>query len=223
LGDEFVFSHFTAEDRLNDKYHWLPGFYFPTVNTCIKKDFEECRKSILWFGSSGMVHKGLDIAIDFAMEHPEYTLHICGGSRQETDFWNYYNPKLKACDNIHNHGFVDIESEEYAHILSQCGILLNPSISEGGAVSVLNVLGNGSLLPVYSEATGIALSEVGICVPNVTYKEFEMALLNLATISDVEFEQKALAAHRLVKDNYTIEQYEKRMYLHLKDIIEKKQ
>ena len=95
------------------------------------------------------------------------------------------------------------------------------SVSEGGAVSVLNVLGNGALLPVYSEATGIALSEVGICVPNVTYKEFEMALLNLATISDVEFEQKALAAHRLVKDNYTIEQYEKRMYLHLKDIIEK--
>ena len=221
LGDEYVYKYFVAEDNKDNKYRWLPAFYFPTAKTAPKKDFAKCRKSILWFGSSGMVHKGLDIAIDFALAHPEYTLHICGGSRQETDFWNYYNPKLKACNNIHNHGFVDIESEKFAQILSQCGILLNPSISEGGAVSVLNVLGNGSLLPVYSEATGIALSEVGICVPNVTYKEFEMALLNLATISDVEFEQKALAAHRLVKDNYTIEQYEKRMYLHLKDIIEK--
>lgn len=119
------------------------------------------------------------------------------------------------------HGFVDIESEQYAHILSQCGILLNPSISEGGAVSVLNVLGNGALLPVYSEATGIALSEVGICVPNVIYEEFERALLSLEAMTDAEFEQRALEAHTLIKDNYTIDQYENRMYAHLKDVIEK--
>ena len=221
LGDEYVFNHFVAEDIFKEKYRWLPAFYFPTVKTAPEKDFAKCRKSILWFGSSGMVHKGLDIAIDFVMAHPEYTLHVCGGSRQEKDFWNYYMPKIKACRNIYMHGFVDIESEQYAHILSQCGILLNPSISEGGAVSVLNVLGNGALLPVYSEATGIALSEFGVCVPNVTYKEFERALLSLEAMTDAEFEQRALEAHRLIKDNYTIDQYENRMYAHLKDVIEK--
>ena len=222
LGDEFVFNHFVTEDNKNEKYRWLPAFYFPTVNASIKKDFSLCRQSILWFGSSGMVHKGLDIAIDFAIEHPDYTLHICGGSRQETDFWNYYMPKIKASKNIHLHGFVDIESDKYAQILSQCGILLNPTISEGGAVSVLNVLGNGALLPVYSEATGIALSEVGICIPDVTYKGFEDALLKLETMPVDEFREKALKAHNLVKDNYTIEKYEEHMYAHLKEIIEKK-
>lgn len=221
LGDEYVFGHFIAEDKQNDKYRWLPAFFFPTVNPNVKKNFAQCRKEILWFGSSGMVHKGLDIAIDFAIEHPEYTLHICGGSRQETDFWNYYTLKIKANKNIHLHGFVDIESEKYAQILSQCGILLNPTISEGGAVSVLNVLGNGALLPVYSEATGIALSEVGICVPDVTYKDFEDALLKLELMPVKEFEQKALNAHNLVKSNYTIEKYEEHMFAHLKEIIEK--
>ena len=101
--------------------------------------------------------------------------------------------------------------------------MLNPSISEGGAVSVLNVLGNGALLPVYSEATGIALSEVGVCVPDVTYRDFENALLKLESMPDEEFEQKALAAHQLVKDNYTIEKYEEHMHALLKAIIEKKQ
>ena len=220
LGDEFVFKFFVDEDKQNSKYRWLTAFYFPTVTSSLKKDFTLCRKSILWFGSSGMIHKGLDIAIDFALAHPEYTLHICGGSRQETDFWNFYMPKVKACGNIYMHGFVDIESEEYMHILSQCGILLNPSISEGGAVSVLNVLGNGALLPVYSEATGIALSKVGVCVPNVTYKEFEEALLKLEAMPDDEFEQKAIGAHKLVKENYTLEKYEENIYNHLKQIIE---
>ena len=221
LGDEYVFSHFVAEEKQNDKYRWLPAFFFPTVKPTIKKDFAQCRKEILWFGSSGMIHKGLDIAIDFAIKHPEYTLHICGGSRQETDFWNYYMPKIKANKNIHLHGFVDIESDKYAQILSQCGILLNPTISEGGAVSVLNVLGNDALLPVYSKATGIALSEVGVCVPNVTYKDFEDALLKLESMPVEEFEQRALKAHNLVKYNYTIEKYEEHMYALLKEIIEK--
>ena len=223
LGDEYVYNHFVAEDSNNGKYKWLPAFYFPTVGTSQKKDFAKCRKSILWFGSSGMIHKGLDIAIDFAIEHPEYTLHICGGSRQETDFWNYYNPRLKAGNNIHNHGFVDIESEKYAQILSQCGILLNPSISEGCAVSVLNVLGNDALLPVYSKATGVELSHCGICVSNVTYKDFEQALTELESLPTEIFEQKALSAHAHVKENCTIEKYEERMYSCLKEIIEKKQ
>lgn len=221
LGDEYIFRFFTDEDKENDKYRWLPAFYFPTVKTSPAKDFSECRRSILWFGSSGMIHKGLDIAIDFALEHSDYTLHICGGNRQETDFWRYYTPKIKTAVNIHMHGFVDIESERFIQILSQCGILLNPSISEGGAVSVLNVLGNAALLPVYSQATGIELSGAGgIRVPNVTYKEFEEALLSLETMTTEEFEQKAQRVHKLVKENYTLEKYEEHMHALLKEIIE---
>ncbi|MBQ5895189.1 MAG: glycosyltransferase [Bacteroidaceae bacterium] len=221
LGNEYVFSHFVNEDKHKNKYRWLPAFYFPTIETPIEKDFAKCRKNILWFGSSGMVHKGLDIAIDFAVEHPEYTLHICGGSRLETDFWNHYTPKIKACDNIHLHGFVDIESAKYAQILSQCGILLNPSVSEGGAVAVLNVLGNDALLPVYSKATGVDLSHCGVCVTNVTYKDFEHAILELESLPTEDFEQKAKSAHILVRENYTIKQYEERMYNHIKEIIER--
>ncbi len=222
LGDGYVFSHFVAEDSLNDKYRCLPAFYFPTVASLPKKDFAQCRRNILWFGSSGMLHKGLDIAIDFALTHPGYTLHICGGSRQETAFWDYYMPKIKECGNIHLHGYVDIESEQFAGILSCCGILMNPSISEGCAVSVLNVLGNGVLLPVYSEATGVDLSAFGVCVPDVTYNAFEEAVLRLESMSVEEFEQRASAAHKHIRDNYTIGQYEERMYSHLKEIIEKR-
>lgn len=222
LGDEYVFSHFVAEDSLNGKYRCLPAFYFPTVASLPKKDFAQCRRNILWFGSSGMLHKGLDIAIDFALTHPGYTLHICGGSRQETAFWDYYMPKIKECGNIHLHGYVDIESEQFAGILSCCGILMNPSISEGCAVSVLNVLGNGVLLPVYSEATGVDLSAFGVCVPDVTYNAFEEAVLRLESMSVEEFEQRASAAHKHIRDNYTIGQYEERMYSHLKEIIEKR-
>lgn len=222
LGDEYIFSHFVGEDREKAKYRWLPAFYFHVAEPAIDKDFETCRRNILWFGSSGMIHKGLDIAIDFAVAHPQFTLHICGGNRQESDFLNYYRPIIESHVNIIEHGFVDIESEEFALILSQCGILLNPSVSEGGAVSVLNVLGNGALFPVYSKATGVDISHTGICVKEVTYEAFETALLQADSVGVDEFARKAWSAHRLVKENYTLESYENNMYMILKEIIEKK-
>ena len=221
LGDEYVLQQFVENDDIKDKYRQLPGFYFSTVKPDENKNFEKCRRSILWFGSVGLLHKGLDIAIDFALLHPEFNLHICGSSSVETDFWNYYMPKIKSKSNIIIHGFVNIESEEYANVLANCGILLNPSLSEGGAVSVLNVLGNGALLPVYSRATGIDLENVGVVVEDITYKKFEEALLHVDSMSVDDFSAKAWAVHRLVRDNYTIEKYEERMYNHIRDIIEK--
>jgi glycosyltransferase involved in cell wall biosynthesis len=168
-----------------------------------------------------MIHKGLDIAIDFAIEHPDYTLHICGGSRQESEFWNFYVPKIKANKNIHLHGFVDIESENFSQILSQCGILLNPTISEGGAVSVLNVLGNGALLPVYSKGTGLDIANAGVEVDEVTYDNFRKALLDVAALPTETIEKKAWDAHRLVKERYTLDNYRETMYRHIKEIINK--
>jgi hypothetical protein len=221
LGDGFVHEQFVKEDCRQERYRWMPGFYFKVKEPDREKDFKASRRHILWFGSSGMLHKGLDIAIDFAAAHPEFTLHICGGSSQEKAFWNYYMPIIKANGNIVNHGFVNIESKEFADILAQCGILLNPSLSEGGAVSVLNVIGNGALLPVYSRATGVEFGNTGIAVNDISYAAFEEALMHADTMPLETFTEKAFAAHRLISSGYTLEQYEDRMYNIIKEIIEK--
>lgn len=221
LGDGFVHSQFLAEDPRPDHYRWLPAFYFKVKEPDQKKDFAECRRNILWFGSAGLLHKGLDIAIDFAAEHPEFTLHICGSSSKEKDFMKYYNPVIKRCKNIVVHGFVNIESQEFADILGMCGIILNPSVSEGGAVSVLNVVGNGALLPVYSQATGIDFADRGIVVDETTYAAFEKALLQADSLPLDLFTQKAFAAHRFISEEFSLEKYEERMFNNIKEIIEK--
>lgn len=221
LGDSFLTKQTTAEGDPTDKIRQLSAFYFNVCEPDREKDFSKCRNNILWFGSSGMLHKGLDIAIDFALEHPQFTLHICGGNRQEKDFWNLYTPKIKTAENIVMHGFVDIEKEEFANVLAECGILLNPSLSESGAVSVLNVLGNGALLPVYSKGTGLDIADTGIEVDEVTYDNFKNALLAIADQPTGAIAQKAWDAHRLVKEKYTLANYRETMYNHMKEIIKR--
>ena len=220
LGDSFLLEQFKEQDGSADNVRLLPAFHFSVAEPAAGKDFSRCRKNLLWFGSSGMVHKGLDIAIDFAVQNPSYTLHICGGSRQEKAFWECYTPIIAAHKNIHYHGFVDIESQEFREVLDECGILVNPSISEGGAVSVLNILGNGALLPVYSRGTGLDLSAVGVEVEDATFDSFRNALLAVAELPCSVVGEKAWAAHSLVKEKYSLENYRQAMYEHLKSITE---
>lgn len=222
LGDAPILEPFLLDDARPGRYCHLPAFYFDVSTPDENKDFSCCRKTLLWFGSMGLLHKGLDIAIDFAVQHPDYTLHICGGSRTEHDFWRYYKPFVDKAENIYIHGFVDIESPEFISLLNSCAILLNPSISESGAVAVLNVLGNGALMPVYSSGTALDLSDVGVEVADVTYEAFEKALLSVEDMSVEVLKQRAWAAHRKVCDGYTLQQYEERLFNHICEIIDKK-
>lgn len=222
LGNTFVKDKYVQEYGGEEKFHFLPAFYFPCAIENRKGDFSTVRRSMLWFGSSGMLHKGLDIAIDFAVANPSFTLHICGGNSAETEFLNYYKGALTGHPNIIYHGFVDIESRKFADIVNSCGILLNPSINEAGAASVLNVLGNTPMLPVYSTGSGLDLSEYGIEVSEVIYDSFREALLTVDKMSLKEFASRANGVHKLVKENYTLEQYEQRMYEIIEKIVNKK-
>ena len=219
LGDSFVVEQFTADDPRPDHYRQLSAFYFPTIKPDEKKDFEKCRNNILWFGSMGLIHKGLDIAIDFALHHPEYTLHICGASRGEKDFWRHYAPLADKAPNIVQHGFVNIESQEFAQILDECAILVNPSLSESGAVAVLNVLAGGLLYPVYSRDTGLALAGYGSEVPKVTYYAFEQAIIEASQLPAEELLQKSRKLNSHVRENYSLDRYEEQLYSHIETIL----
>ena len=219
LGDASVTQHFIDEDPRPGHYYTLPAFYFAIRRPSADKDFEKCRRNLLWFGSSGLIHKGLDIAIDFALRHPEFTLHICGASRGEKEFWRYYAPLADKAPNIVQHGFVDIGSEEFARILDECALLVNPSLSESGAVAVLNVLANGLLYPVYSRETGLALSDYAPEVPEVTYAAFEKAIMEAASLPAAELLQRAAALNGHVRRNYSLALYEERLRTHIETIL----
>ena len=222
LGDASVAAHFEEEDPRSGRYHSLPAFYFDVRKPSQEKDFDLCRRNLLWFGSSGLIHKGLDVAIDFALAHPEYTLHICGASRGEKEFWRHYGPLADNAPNIVQHGFVDIRSQQFADILDKCAILVNPSLSESGAVAVLNVLANGLLYPVYSRETGLAISEYGSEVPTVDYASFESAILEASALpADVLLDNcRRLNSH--VRENYSLALYEERLRGIIEEILKNK-
>lgn len=226
LGNAFVKKyHMQTDPDHPERFYNLPCFYFPCQPLDLdKKDFEKARKHILWFGSMGLMHKGLDICMDIALAHPEITLHICGALKRETEFWHYYNPLINKATNIIDHGFVNIESPEFSAILEQCAFVVHPSISEGGSPSLLNVVGNGGLIPIYSESCGVDFAEIGYEIKGSPQKaDFEKVILECARMDGECLRKMSKTALAHVRENYTLEQYHAHLKAIIEDIIQRKQ
>ncbi|PJE53280.1 glycosyltransferase [Marinomonas sp. BSi20584] len=171
--------------------------------------------SYVWFGSSGLVHKGLDLCLDFFKQNPDLILHVCGPIENEPDFVSRYHDELFNTKNIYNHGFVDINSEKFNEILRSSYFAIFPSCSEGGSPSLLTVIGNGAMIPVMTKAASID-------VPNACYIEkltiagIECAVNESQNIIQEKLFKKAQENAEFVINNNSLENYRK----NLKEILE---
>ncbi len=169
-------SYFKNEDIKTADYGILIGnsvtsqsYLFPegklynlTPTGLLNKDYNfrlknliKTRNNYVWFGSYGAIHKGLDILIDVFNELPEYDLFICGLQPKERRLFNI-NRK-----NIHDIGFVYVNTPEFIQLMDNCSYVILPSCSEGMATSVLTCMNHG-LLPIVTRECGIDLQEWGI-------------------------------------------------------------
>jgi len=104
---------------------------------------DKIKKSFLWFGSNGAVHKGLDVLIDIAQRNKDFDLHICGLSSKEEYL---FRKSILKSKNIYNHGIVDVNSQMFITIINSVSFMVFPSCSEGMSTAVLTIARHGVLL-----------------------------------------------------------------------------
>lgn len=174
-----------------------------------KKEYSKIKNNFLWFGSLGALHKGLDIVIDIFKRRNDINLIICGLNPSEKDFCQYYEDVLNGnFKNIQNRGFVNIESQEFKNIMNNVAAIIFPSVSEGGAVAILNVMANGGLVPIISKSSGLDVAKYGFQFSEISEKAVENQINNFLKLSNTEL----LGLSSLIKNDtrkmYSYENYE---------------
>lgn len=96
------------------------------------KNYKDAKKHFLWFGSSRLIHKGLDLLLEIFKELPDLHLHVCGPINNELKFKDIYYEELYNTKNIHTYGFINIQSKSFKGIINKCAFIIFPSCSEGG-------------------------------------------------------------------------------------------
>lgn len=199
----------------------LPAPFYQTQNgeQIIKKRDISSMKQFLWFGSLGLIHKGLDLCLEYFSQNKDMVLHICGPIENEKDFSNVYKKELFATSNIQTYGFVDIKSKEFETILSKCSFVIFPSCSEGGCPSVLTAIGNGGLIPIITKETTIKTG-YQIWIDSFDYEGIDKTIKQSQKLSFKEIKEKQYKNLNFVRKNHTQEIYYKKLKEYIRGILE---
>lgn len=174
-----------------------------------KKSFHDCKNRFLWFGSSGFVHKGLDLVLEAFVEMPNCHLTICGPVNKDTDFVQDFYTELYQTPNIHTVGWVDVSSSNFVEIANSCAALIYPSCAEGQAGSVVTCLQAG-LIPIVSYESGVDVEDFGKILVESSLNEIKAAVGEISVLPEETLEIMSTKAWEYARKNHTKEDYLKR-------------
>jgi glycosyltransferase involved in cell wall biosynthesis len=169
------------------------------------KDFDACRNNYLWLGSSGMVHKGLDLVLDAFAAMPTYNLTICGPVSQEKDFESAYYRELYQSPNIKLAGWMDTSSPEFFSLLSNNLAIVYPSCSEAGSTCAITCM-HGGLIPVLSYESAVDVNpEFGFILRENTIEGIKDSVRHLSSLPASDLARMARNAWEYARANHTPE------------------
>lgn len=162
IGNNYTRSLYSS---FHDSVYSLPGTYFIPNNENELDESNLEKKTILWFGGKGSIHKGLDLCID-AVLATDMKLYIAGAIDDEIHL--YEETINKFPDNVDYLGLLDINSDKFREIAGKVPFVILPSCSEGMATSILTMACNFGTIPIISKQCGVDILSSAIEIESLT-------------------------------------------------------
>lgn len=204
LGNDFTCSTYAYA---NKPLYPIP-ISAPVMYPCPEgKDFEACRRKFLWFGSGGLVHKGLDLVLEAFEKMPDFHLTVCGPVKEEKDFERVFEKELYQTPNIRTVGWVDVSSPAFTEITDNCVGIIYPSCSEGQCGGVVTCLHAG-LIPVVSYETGLDVGgDRGLILRDCSLEEIQRGVRKVAEMPEEELQARARRVWEYARARHTRENF----------------
>lgn len=220
LGNDFVLNTY-KDDFDGLKYYQINCF--PLVRETnipiAEKNFDQIRNNLLWFGSQGSVHKGLDLALELVNRNNEIKLFIRGlNTKIESAVLEPYQHLIEQ-GRIDVKPYVDLQSDEFKELMMSCGAAIFPSSSEGGAAALLTVMTYGGLIPIFTKSCGLDIQTLGFMANEPAVEELQKALNNYLRLSSAELKTNSLRVQKAVSELYNQREYTKNIQLILQDFL----
>ena len=175
------------------------------------KDFDHCKNRYLWFGSTGLVHKGLDLVLEAFSGLSDHHLTVCGPVDDPTEdvFRRAYHRELYETPNICTVGWVDVGSQQFLDIASNCAALIYPSCSEANCGSVITCMQAG-LIPLISYESGVDVADFGVILEDCSIDGIKDVVRRLSSTPGPALQTMSLKAYEYARANHTSDAYLRR-------------
>lgn len=172
-----------------------------------EKNYAAVRKTFLWLGSRGFVHKGLDLVLEAFAELPDFRLMVCGPIEEDREFKRAFSEELFCRPNIKTIGWIDVASPEFVALANSCIGMVYSSCAEGQSGAVITGLHVG-LIPILSKQAGVAITpEYGIRLHHLSAGEIQERVRELAGLPPARLEEMSLRARSYAQEHHTRANY----------------
>ncbi|MCX6844373.1 MAG: glycosyltransferase [candidate division WOR-3 bacterium] len=123
------------------------------------KNWDGARRQFLYLGSTGWVHRGLDLVLEAFLAMPELMLTAVGsGLDANAEIHRVYGDVIRHAPNISLRGHMNVRSPEFYELASQCNGVVYPSASEGCSGAIVQCLHHG-LIPIVTPIVGLEVHD----------------------------------------------------------------
>ena len=171
-----------------------------------EKDFRKVRKTFMWLGSGGLVHKGLDLVLEAFAQMSDFQLIVCGPVANEPDFAAAYHRELYETRNIEVVGWTEMGGPRFTSLAMRCAGMVYPSCSEGQCGSVITAMHAG-LIPVCSYESGVDVEPFGTILHQCSIHEIQRAVEAVAALDSAKATQRARDAWQYARRVHTRENF----------------
>src|SRR5262245_15507055 len=178
------------------------------------------RRNFLWFGSVGLLHKGLDVVLEAFSEMKDLHLWVCGPlqSAAEKPFVRAYRKELFHTPNIHPIGHVGIRSEAFKKLTDKCVATVHASCADSMPGGVLDCMARG-LIPMLSVESGMDTAGFGVSLEESSVAEIRSAVTDLVNTPSDICRRMAEEAYKTASMRYTLGAFSDNIERILKEIL----
>lgn len=180
------------------------------------KDRSRRRKTnFLVLGTDGFIHKGNDLLVQVFNCHPEWDLFMCGYhvTREAGDLGLYMS------DNIHDCGYVDIESDAFLELAEKCTFLLQPSCSEASSTAVLTGMRH-AMIPIVMHGNGFDLwNEYCMFFEGYQLKDIERTIEEAMGMQEQKIDMWCQKICDFANDEFSLKRFSERIFESLQELI----
>jgi glycosyltransferase involved in cell wall biosynthesis len=179
----------------------------------IRQSIAQNKKHLLWFGSTGLIHKGVDIIIDAMRLLPDCTCDFYG--LWEVDVFN----KLKASNTV-NCGRIKVQSSDFIDkIALGHSFQIFPSCSEGMSTAVCTCMSVG-IIPILTEESGFDPHPGIILLENFSVECVAKTIKELLALPEEKILEMRRMVYNYAQEAFSLKHFDRQFSNIMDEIIE---
>lgn len=168
----------------------------------LKDSIEQTKYNFLWFGSVGLIHKGVDVLIDAFKDMPNFSIDFYGLDSRERVLFD----KLKVQNTI-DCGRVNVQDIAFVEkIVNKHCFIIFPSCSEGMSTAVATCMAHG-LIPILTKESGFNSCECILELKGWRIEDIKDALKEATSLRNEDILTLRENCYRYARTNFSLENF----------------